>query len=254
MTDILAWISIILSAISITLAILAIIFGWITFRNANRMQIESSYLLSQVSQKVEVISERTSRQLDKAWDYVTNRQGNQIEGNEQIKKEIERMKKQVIDEAREEANALIKNAGLDKQIAKSTVDKLNNIVGKVTEKSTEIGNISLFLERYGMVEQEVKAFVKSLGLVINKESNLSKLLRACQQRTPPLLPPPLFEDITKLTEVRNKIVHGNIDFSYNDLMEHTRSAAYIYGYLHAKFEKIKIDQMNYFLKKSRSAS
>lgn len=255
MTDILAWISIILSAVAITLAIVAIVFGWVTFRNANRMQSESSALLSQVSQKVEVISERTSRQLDKAWDYVTHRQGEpKEESSEQVKKEIERMRKQVIDDARKEASMVIEKAGLDKRVAQSTVDELQNIVGKLSEKSIEVSNIRLFLEKYGRIELEVGSFAKSLGIDVSKAFHLPQLLRMCEKRLSRPLPQRLLEEAELLTEVRDKVAHGQPNISENELNEYTKKAAAIYGYLRARFGETKISDVNLWLKKPESDS
>ena len=241
MTDVLAWVSIILSAVSITLAIIAIIFGWVTFRNANRMQNESSSLLSQVSHKVEVISSRTSRQLDKAWDYVTHSKGEpKEESSEQVKKEIGRMRKQVIDDARKEASLVIEKAGLNRRVAKSTVHELQNLVGKVTEKSIEVSNVRLFLERYGKIEYAIERFAKNMGLEISKDTNLPQLLRIMsERRLMHPLHPRLLADVQKLTEVRNQLIHGQIDLSEKELSEYTRLARNIYGYFLTKSADIK---------------
>ena len=69
--SILTIVSLVLGVVSTTLAIAAFIFGWVSFRNSFRMQVDAQSILAKVSEKVEVIIHHTSHQLNKAWDYVT---------------------------------------------------------------------------------------------------------------------------------------------------------------------------------------
>lgn len=69
--SILTIVSIVLGVVSATLAVAAFIFGWISFRNTSHMQMEAQAILAKVSEKVEVIVDRTSHQIDKAWEYFT---------------------------------------------------------------------------------------------------------------------------------------------------------------------------------------
>lgn len=68
---ILTIVSIVLGVVSATLAVAAFIFGWVSFRNTAHMQVEAQAILAKVSEKVEVIVDRTSHQMDKAWEYFT---------------------------------------------------------------------------------------------------------------------------------------------------------------------------------------
>jgi hypothetical protein len=59
------------------------------------------------------------------------------------------------------------------------------------------------------------------------------------------------EDAKTLMEVRNKVVHGQRDFSEKELTEYTRIAAMIYGYLQARFKDAKLSDMALWLTKPK---
>lgn len=147
--------SIILSVASITLAIVAIWFSWISYKHSTEMQVKAQGILEQVTHKVEVLVKLTSSQLEKAWDYFT-----QIdlksEKPEEISFNIEELKNQLISETKKETKRLIQEAGIEKNKIELVISKLEKIVDESAEKTEEIFNKQKIIERYSEIELELK--------------------------------------------------------------------------------------------------
>jgi hypothetical protein len=161
MEDYLTMWSIFLAVASTTLAIGAFIFSWASYRNATAMQIKAQEILSQISQKVEVVVERTTHQIDKAWDYFTGLPSNTLSKSaEEITHKEEELKKQIIEEARKEVHELMKGAGLQKDALKELTDKVKDLVSKSSDKTRQLlqrERLIIIIDKIGEDLREIAA-------------------------------------------------------------------------------------------------
>lgn len=213
--DFLTVLGITLSVTSITLSIVAMIFAWVSYKNSTQMQMKAQAILEQISQKVEIIVDKTSHQIDKAWDYFTQSIESNQKGKETLLFSPDELKKQIIDETKKESEKLIKNIGIDKDKIQSLEDKFSELVNKTTTRTEEVFNKQLLLDKYSQVEMTIKGW-----LLFNKRwdfpPNISLWNMLNNEEIRSIFPNQLLENLHRLTETRNKVAHSK-DVSMHDL-------------------------------------
>ncbi len=136
--DIVTILTIILSVASITLSIVAIILGWVFFKDSSKMQIQAESILAKISEKVEVVVESTSRQLDKTLDHLLSSLGQKSPRlPEKVEQELERNLRQ---KTKEETLKTLSEIGLDQEkfaSLASTVDRLAERLTKISKEQAE---------------------------------------------------------------------------------------------------------------------
>jgi len=133
--DIVTILTIILSVASITLSIVAIILGWVFFKASSKMQIQAESILAKISEKVEVVVESTSRQLDKTLDHLLSSFGQRsLRLPEKVEQELESNLRQKI---KEETLKTLSEIGLDWEKFASPVESLTERLAKISKEQAE---------------------------------------------------------------------------------------------------------------------
>ncbi len=205
--DTLSILGIILSISSITLAIVAIWFAWVSYKNSTDMQMKAQSILEQISQKVEVIVDKTSHQIDRAWDYFTQSTDSNQKEKEPSSFNPDELKKQLIDETKKESEKMIKDLGIDKDKILTLENKISEIVNKTTVKAEEVFNKQLLIDKYSQVEMTIKNWYRKVN---NWEfpQNITLINMLENKEIRKIFPYKLNEDLQKLIEARNKIAHS----------------------------------------------
>ncbi len=178
MEDYLTMWSILLAVASTTLAIAAFIFSWASYKSASNMLIKSQEILAQISQKVEVVVERTTHQIDRAWDYFTGVPSASLsKGAEEIAKKEDELKRQIIEEARKETIELMKGAGLQKEALNELIEKVENLVGKSSERTRQLLQRERILSNISKIEETLRELAAENGVRFPKQMSLKALAR-----------------------------------------------------------------------------
>jgi hypothetical protein len=168
--------SIFLAVASTTLAIAAFIFSWASYRNATKMQIKAQEILSQISQKVEVVVERTTHQIDKAWDYFTGLPSASLsKAHEELSIKEEELKNQIIEEARKETAQLMEGTGLQKDLLNELIDKVQSLVDKSSERTKQLLQRETILTNLSKIENDIRDFATVKGLKCPKQMGLNDI-------------------------------------------------------------------------------
>lgn len=224
--DTITVLTIILSVASITLSVTASIFGWVTYRNSTKMQMEAQNILSQVSQKVEVVVERTSHQMDRAWEFFT---GNPLaKKDEDATNKEEQLKSAVIEEAKKEATDVMKKAGVDKDVLNSLVKKVETLVARSTVKTRELFESQQLVSKLSELEREMREYgMERIGFPPDIPSDL--LIKEMSR----FLPSSLSREVMRLFDMRSAISHG-MDVSSMDVARATAMADKVLSFLQAE--------------------
>jgi hypothetical protein len=164
MADYLTMVSIFLSIASTTLAIAAFIFSWVTFKSTSKIQIDAQAILAQISEKVEVVVDKTSHQIDKAWDYFTSHNSSSLPKSIEVaNKKLDDLKNQIIGEARKEITESIKRFSpeIDKELFKAMImEEVEKLVGRSTQQTKQL------MEREALILKiaEIQAIVMKIAI------------------------------------------------------------------------------------------
>jgi hypothetical protein len=223
--------SIFLAVASTTLAIAAFIFSWVSYRNATKLQINAQEILSQISQKVEVVVDRTTHQMDKAWDYFTALPYTSISKySEDILKKEDELKTQIIEEARKETTELMKDAGLQKKTLDDLIEKVQGLVGKSSERTIQLLGRERIITSLYTIEQELKALAKEYKVVFSKGFNLRDIVKSLRNSEQfKFINPTAFDDIEKLIDFIDIGIESYSDEQINEIMSIPMES--IIGYL-----------------------
>ena len=228
--DILSILGIILSVTSITLAIVAIWFAWFSYKNSTEMQMKAQSILEQITQKVEVVVDKTSHQMDRAWDYITQKGDSRIDEQEETLFDIDKLKKEVIEETKNETIKIIKESGLDIEKVNLLESKVEAIVNRTTDKTEDLFKKEKMLEKYKLVDEELRIWYRRKRNWVFPHIIRLKDMISNEEIVSPL-PKSVRDKLQEIIEVRNKIVHSkNIDiaelrrsiFIANDLLNFFR--------------------------------
>lgn len=235
MESLLVWISIILGVASATLAITAFIFGWASYSNTAKLQNNIQALLAMIREKVEVVVERTTHQIDKAWDYFTS--GGPIGISDDAKKEREELreglKEEMKEEARREAAEAIKEAGLDPQQVKALLSRVDSLIEKTTVRTEVMVGQQKFLGVMTNIENEARTLAQAVGMKRFSKAPLIELGRSLYRAD--IIPGGAYGEIKWLHDVRNKFVHEEPEeIKSIDIDEAIQRAKRFLGYLKDK--------------------
>ena len=207
MDDIITILSIVLSVASTTLSITAIVISWVMYKNSTKMQVDAQTILAQVSQKVDVVVDKTSHQIDRAWDYFTGSTPSApIERDDEFAKLGEEIKVKAIEEAKKQATDLMKKAGVDKEILDSLVSKVEKLVGKSAEKTGELFKRESLFDTLSELEIEFRVFV-SRKIGIFPDENIDVLFDNVKKSG--FRAVGFIEDMKALMEVKKSLLKGD---------------------------------------------
>lgn len=206
--------SIFLAVASTTLAIAAFIFSWVSYRNATKLQIKAQEILSQISQKVEVVVERTTHQMDKAWDYFTA-----SKSSEDIFKKEAELKRQIIEDARKETSEFMKDAGLEKKTLNDLIEKVQVLVGKSSERTIQLLGRERIITSLYTIEEELKALAKEYKVVFSKGFNLKAIVKSLRNSEQfRFIDPKALNDIEKLIDFIDIGIESYSDEQIKEIM------------------------------------
>ncbi len=220
MEDYLTMWSILLAVASTTLAIAAFIFSWASYKSASNLLIKSQEILAQISQKVEVVVERTTHQIDRAWDYFTGVPSASLsKGAEEIAKKEDELKRQIIEEARKETTELMNDAGLQKKTLNELIEKVQGLVGKSSERTIQlIGRERIITSLYD-IEEELKALAKEYKVVFSKGFNLKAIVKSLRNSEQfKFIDRSAFDWIEKLIDFIDMGIESYSDEQINEIM------------------------------------
>jgi vacuolar-type H+-ATPase subunit I/STV1 len=203
MGDLLTLISLIVGIISITLAISAFIFSWVTFRNSSKMQMEAQRILDKISEKVDIVADRTSHQLDKVWEYFTALPSSRTkEITEETQEREQALKEELKVEARQEAMAVLSEAGVQKGRIESLLAHVESIINQSTERTKTLIEKENFLQKISDIEFELRNYVK-------RRFGTSRILEVYEltEMVKGLFEPEILRIVQSLWELRNKVLH-----------------------------------------------
>jgi hypothetical protein len=205
--DLVTSIGIILSISSITLSLIAIWFAWVSYKNTTDMQMKAQAILEQVSQKVEVVVNLTSQQVEKAWNYFTQNPISTVDKKEEVSFNINELRKQIIDENKIETEKLIKEAGIGKTEFELLTSKFEELFGKTTEKTEEIYNKQLIMNKYFEIESELKKwFERKIKWIFPPIITMPQMMH--NEEIINVLPKSMIKDINTFIDIRNRIAHS----------------------------------------------
>jgi len=211
MADPLTTVTILLAVVSTTFAIASFVFSWVSFRNTSQMQMNAQAILAQISQRVEVVVERTSQQMDKAWEYFTSLPPPPPSiASEELAQREEELRAQIIEEAREEAAQVIKQAGLDTDVLKRLLPEVEDVIGRSAERSGRLFALQEFLLRFSEIERELRDIAAESGVILAPDD---RSFRTLVWKLRDVLPAHVSVQIVSLEEFRAKAVHPDFDWS-----------------------------------------
>lgn len=157
--------SIFLAIASATLAIAAFIFSWASYKSSTQIQIKAQEILAQISQKVDVVVERTTHQIDKAWDYFTGLPSHTLsKTTEEISKKEEELKNKIIEETKNEVSEIMKGSGLQKDALKDLYDKVEKLVSRSSEKTKQLYQRERIIINISRIEEEIRKIANDKGI------------------------------------------------------------------------------------------
>jgi len=217
MADLLTTVSILLAVASTTLAIAAFVFSWVSFRNTSQMQMNAQAILAQISQRVEVVVERTSQQMDRAWEYFTSLPAAPPSlPSEALAEREEKLRAQVIEEARQEAAKAIKSAGLDKEALKNLLEQVQGVIDRSAERTRHLLAQQDLLGKVSEIEGELRLLAAEPGIGSDPEAPLERLAEELR----PFLVPGAVKDLDGLINLRSRAMSGDFDWSKEEIDAH----------------------------------
>jgi hypothetical protein len=199
--------NIILAVSSATLSITAIVFSWITYRNSTKMQMDAQAILEKITQRVEVVVQSTTTQIDKAWNYITNTNHNPKSDIPEVQFDLDSLKQKFIDETKVEVIALIKNLSTDK----NTIDELSNKVEFLIQKTTNVTEELILKQTLINNLQSLPDELNDWAKRVTKTSfaygvDLSMMIDVLEHDN--LIPDILLMKFNYIIDIRNKIIHN----------------------------------------------
>lgn len=228
--DTLSILSIILAVSSITLALVAIWFSWVSYKNSTDLQMKAQSILEQISQKVELIVDKTSHQIDRAWDYFTQKIEPINDKKEVITFNLDELKKEIVEETKNETIKIISEAGLDNEKIRQLERKVESVVNKITDRTQEVFNKQLILDKYTQIENELKMWLLN-NYKWHFPPNVMLMQIINNKEISSVLPETLRFKLSEITDIRNKVAHSkevskdeleNSIFTANDLISFFR--------------------------------
>ena len=195
----------ILSIVSSTLAIAAFIFSWKSFNKSSELQMKAQNILSKVSEKVDVVVERTSHQIDKAWDYITSSPlplpTEQIPNEAEDKKE--ELREKLLKEVRQEATEVMKKSGIDPDKLKDLRLKVEALIKKTTERTESMVEKNMLLTSLSNLELVANSLAKLHGMQIDKKTTLPDIANFLGDK----IAPKAYEDLLDIFTLADKKVN-----------------------------------------------
>jgi len=186
-------------------------------------------ILAQISQRVEVVVERTSQQMNKAWEYFTSLPPPPPSiASEELAQREEELRAQIIEEAREEAAQVMKQAGLDTDVLKRLLPEVENVIGRSTERSGRLFALQKFLPRFSEIERELRDIAAESGVILAPDDRSFRIL---VWKLRDILPAHVSVEIVSLEEFRAKAVHPDFDWSSREASSYLDRAGVVLDYL-----------------------
>ncbi|MHB1687911.1 MAG: hypothetical protein ACYCVH_11105 [Ignavibacteriaceae bacterium] len=206
--DLITILTIILSVVSSTLSVVAIIFAWVSYKNSSKMQMDAQAILEKITQKIEVVAQSTANQIDKAWNYFTNTNYSLKDDTSKTLLDIESIKQKFINETKEEINTLINDLGTDKNKINELSQKVEFLVQKTTDVTEELILKQTLINNLQSLNGELIDWSKRTKKMIFPDNiELREMINVLEHER--LLPDILLMRFNYLLSIRNKIIHGD---------------------------------------------
>ncbi|MBM4300823.1 MAG: hypothetical protein FJ121_04725 [Deltaproteobacteria bacterium] len=173
--------------------------------------------------------ERTTHQIDKAWDYFTGLPyGSSSKTTEENFKKEEELKRQIIEEARKETTELMKDAGLQKKTLNELVEKVQSLVGKSTERTRQLLERERISQKFIIIEEELRGIADDFQVFFAKGVHLLAIISDFKKLERfKFINPQALDSIQRLFG----IYKGNPSYSDEEIKEISRELDSLIDYL-----------------------
>jgi hypothetical protein len=228
MAEFLVSVTVLLAVASATLAIASFVFGWVSFRNTAQMQIEIQAILSKLSERVDVVAQRTSGQMDKAWEYFTNLPSPPgAPGADELAEREEELRALIVQEARQEAANVIEKAGLDEDALQGLLKQMESVIEKSAERTTVLSAEQEFLRELNQVELQARLLAAQVEIGVDPRAPLDEVVEGLRG----LLPDDAWDILARVMQYRAKAAHGTLKLSERALRSNLRRAVALNDFL-----------------------
>ena len=202
---------------SFILAVLAFVFSLVFFIIAWKVQQSANNILNKIGEKLDLVTQHTSRQLEKFIDatIASQREGAVVmpvhdETRNHMEEEVADIKREVL--------ALGGEIGLDQSKTEQILSKVESAITETVTKSTAIG---LLIETFGDIEHEMRNLALIHGVFVKPNTPPSELARILAG----LIEGNLYKDIENVIGIRNKVAHGKTkDFTQTKIESNLKLA------------------------------
>lgn len=214
--DTLTIVSLVVGVASATLAVAASVFGWVTYRNSTNMQVKAQEILAKVSEKVEVVAEHTTHQIDRAWDYFTASSAAappvpDPEADKELTDRLNSIREQLQVEVRERVAAATKEHGLDRQTIENLASEVADVISRTTEQTEALKLERALALEFAKLEPRLRAYIRQHGHVdYGRDYSFSDTVKHLSSfdETKAAFSPSFLHELQRLADVHNRLKHG----------------------------------------------
>lgn len=169
--------TIILSVVSITLSITALIYGWIMYRNTSKLQMQANATLEEISKRVQVVVEYSTKLVEKAWDFVTTGGTKLLEKKYEPEMEnYEKRDSKIIKKTTKKLTEALKNSGL--KSTQPVIEKVEETVSEGVKKTKEILKRRQYISRFDGIKEEVIEKATQNGITIDSNNFWGEIIKS----------------------------------------------------------------------------
>lgn len=227
MDSVLEIVSIILAVASTTLAITAFVFSWVFFRETSKAQRDIHTVLAKVNEKVDVVSERTARQMDKTWELLGKFAAPPLP-SEDKPPFIEERSEHAIKSTAAEILAEVKASMALGDTVNADEALVETIGKKLRETSTEgtvLGHMQSLALDIDHIESLFRQLLRRFHAPVPRDASFADLLDTGAY----MLSVKVFDSIRDLLDFRNRMAHDT-SLRASDFLEQLSLAAQIINY------------------------
>lgn len=210
--DVLTFVTILLAVASLTLSIAAVIFSWVTFNNTSKMQMDAHATLAKISERVEVIAQQTSHQMERVLEYFTRTEPTS-EISKQVAERENELKEKLKEQVQHAITEAIKEAGLEKEKLDAFVSRVASLVSQITERTIPLMDKQRFTELLSEVSDKLNDYASRKAFSFPPNTPLGQMLRAgvydeLMKQQPTEVVVPVSRDLKILVDVQELLAKG----------------------------------------------
>lgn|GEM_PF-6288263 len=226
--DAVSMLSIIMGGASIALAVVAIYFTHAFYRDGTKTQADAQALLAKVSEKLDVVSERTSGQMDKAFDSILGALPWSLERTPGGEEGFER---KTTAEFAAAAETLGKNAGLGDKDAQALGESMAAHAEALTMR---LGIVHL----YGALTSALFVTAQRLGQQPDGLASLASVWQPIRERLGMRIPPSIVSDAEFLAGAQAKVMQGGHVLSSEEMDSMVQAAKRVADHFSANYSRL----------------